>query len=52
MTSDLKSVDLAKYAGTLENDTKGDGKIAVVYAQGSIVDGDGEDDEIGGEKFS
>lgn len=28
------------------------GKIAVVYAEGAIVDGQGENDEIGGDRFS
>ncbi|MES2620445.1 MAG: signal peptide peptidase SppA [Bacteroidota bacterium] len=49
---DLNSVDLAKYATTLEDMKEGTGKIAVVYAEGTIVDGDGQDGEIGGEKFS
>ena len=49
---DLNSIDLAKYATTLEKDREGTGKIAVVYAEGTIVDGDGKDGEIGGEKFS
>ena len=49
---DLNSIDLAKYAGTLDDGKEGSSKIAVVYAQGNIVDGEGEDGEIGGEKFA
>lgn len=49
---DLNAIELAKYTTTLEDDKEGSGKIAVVYAEGNIVDGDGEDGEIGGEKFS
>lgn len=48
---ELEKIDLAKYATTLEKKTDGS-KIAVVYAQGDIVDGEGEDGEIGGEKYA
>jgi protease-4 len=49
---DLESVDLAKYATTLDKDLESSNKIAVVYAEGEIVDGDGQDGQIGGEAFS
>ncbi len=49
---DLESIDLAKYATTLEKDLESSNKIAVVYAEGEIVDGDGNDGQIGGEAFS
>ncbi len=49
---DLESIDLAKYATTLEKDLESSNKIAVVYAEGEIVDGEGEDGQIGGESFS
>lgn len=47
----LATIGLAKYATTLEKKTEGS-KIALVYAQGDIVDGEGEDGEIGGEKYA
>lgn len=49
---DLEFVELGKYATTVEKNLESGNKIAVVYAQGDIVDGEGEDGEIGGEKFS
>jgi len=49
---DLESMELAKYATTVEKDLESSNKIAVVYAEGEIVDGDGEDGEVGGEEFS
>jgi protease-4 len=49
---DLESIDLAKYASTLEKDLESSNKVAVVYAEGEIVDGEGEDGQIGGETFS
>jgi len=49
---DLASIDLVKYASTLKKDLTADNKIAVVYAEGEIVDGEGEDGKIGGDKFA
>ena len=49
---DLESIDIAKYASTLEKDLESSNKVAVVYAEGEIVDGEGEDGQIGGETFS
>lgn len=49
---EVEVVTLDKYASTLEKNLDIESKIAVVYAQGSIVDGEGNDDEIGGEKFA
>lgn len=49
---DLESIELAKYASTLEKDLESSNKVAVVYAEGEIVDGEGEDGQIGGETFS
>ena len=48
---DLEIVDLNKYATTLDKKTEGS-KIAVVYAEGEIVDGDGDEGQIGGTKFA
>ena len=49
---DLNTISVGKYSKTVK---KGKGvtkdKIAVVYASGSIVDGEGEVDNIGGTKF-
>jgi protease-4 len=49
---DLEFVELAKYATTVEKSLESPNKIAVVYAEGEIVDGEGEDGQIGGEAFS
>jgi protease-4 len=49
---EVEVVGLEKYASTLDKNLEIESKIAVVYAQGSIVDGEGNDDEIGGEKFA
>ncbi len=43
---------MAKYASTIDKDYKSENKIAVVYAEGTIVDGEGNDGEIGGEAFA
>ena len=52
---DLKSVDIVDYTtATSANDDKKDSKnqIAVVYASGDIVGGEGEDNSIGSESVS
>jgi len=49
---DVKFIDVAKYASTITKDMSESAKIAVVYAEGEIVDGDGKDDQIGGETFA
>lgn len=49
---DLASIDLVKYASTLKKDLKSENKIAVIYAEGEIVDGDGDEGQIGGDKFA
>jgi protease-4 len=49
---EVEVVGLEKYASTLDKNLEIESKIAVVYAQGSIVDGEGNDDEIGGDKFA
>lgn len=49
--SKLEFIKLKDYVSTLKN--TGDGKkIAVVYAQGNIVDGSGSDDNIGGDSYA
>jgi protease-4 len=49
---DLKLVEVAKYVTTLEKNVESGNKIAVVYAEGEIVGGDGDDGQIGGEKYA
>ncbi len=49
---DLEITELQKYATTLKKDFSITNKIAVVYAEGEIVDGDGKDGQIGGDKFA
>lgn len=49
---DLEVVDLAKYVTTIEKDLTAENKVAVVYAEGDIVDGEGNDGEIGGEAYA
>ncbi len=49
---DLEMIELSKYASTLDKKVSGSNKIAVVYAEGEIVGGEGQDGEIGGEKFA
>ena len=49
----FKQVTLADYAKLAKDDTGGaSGRIAVVYAEGDIVDGEGDMDNIGASKFS
>lgn len=49
---DLEMVELAGYANTLKDDIETTTKIAVIYAQGDIVDGKGKDGEIGSETYA
>jgi protease IV len=54
----FKQITLADYAAALPDEASKsrseakDGKIAVVYAEGDIVDGEGDAGEVGGDKFS
>ena len=51
---DIKSVSLEDYAADVaDTKDKGDAeeKVAVIYAQGSIVDGKGDDNSIGSAKY-
>ncbi len=51
-------ISLADYIGTLTKDTagevasSGERTIAVIYAEGAIVDGEGQPGEVGGDDFS
>lgn len=52
----FKQIDLAQYAAVsgkslgVERDSRN--KIAVVYAEGEIVDGEGVDSQVGGDRFA
>lgn len=52
----FRQIDLAEYAGVsgkqfgIERDSRN--KLAVVYAEGEIVDGQGGDSEVGGDRFA
>lgn len=48
---DISIVPVTKYAGSKE-EIKGSDEIAVLYAYGDIVDGEGESGQIGGDKIS
>eukprot|EP01031_Cornospumella_fuschlensis_P045988 gene45988-56284_t len=45
-------VDLTRKTDGVTTSGSGRGRVAIVYAEGSIVDGEGELDEIGGVKFA
>ncbi|MCS6819560.1 MAG: signal peptide peptidase SppA [Chitinophagales bacterium] len=53
-TKDLEWVKLEKYAAIAENNTtkSSDNKVAVVFLEGEIVDGEGDETQIGGETAS
>jgi len=52
-TDPFKQVQLAYYAKTsLPTQSFGGGEVAVVYAEGDIVDGEGDQTEVGGTKFA
>lgn len=49
----FKQIALINYADLVSDPGgRGDSSIAVVYAEGTIVDGEGESGEIGGDRFS
>lgn len=48
----INFINPGKYAQAVSfKKTSGDDKIAIIYAQGDIVDGKGNDDEVGSETF-
>ncbi|MCF1713370.1 signal peptide peptidase SppA [Flavihumibacter sp. RY-1] len=48
----IKFVSLAKYAEAVSAlSGKGTDRITVIYAEGNIVDGEGDEEQIGGNKF-
>jgi protease-4 len=48
----IKSVGIATYSENLKSNFKAKDKIAVVFAEGSIVDGEGDVGGIGGKKYA
>ena len=48
---DLPQIDLGTYM-RMPSDSKGKNRIAVVYAEGEIVDGRGQDGQVGGDSVS
>ena len=50
----FKQIDLDEYATLVDKNTSrnSDSEIAVVYAEGGIVDGDGDTGEVGGTRFA
>ncbi|WNG19413.1 signal peptide peptidase SppA [Cystobacter fuscus] len=48
----FNQIDLAAYAGTEVHPGKGKNRIAVVYAEGEIVNGEGRSDQVGGDRLS
>ncbi len=50
----ISAVSISKYNKVKGEDKKGDrsNRIAVIYAEGSIVDGKGDDTSIGGDRFA
>ena len=47
----LNFVSLSKYADAADYKESGKDKIAVIYAEGNIVDGNGDNDNIGDDKY-
>ena len=53
-TAAIPSITLDKYMNTPSKGKAGSGrdKIAVIYAQGNVIDGEGDDRSIGGDRFA
>jgi protease-4 len=49
---DIKWIEMDKYAATIDKDVTSTNKIAVVNADGEIVDGEGKDGQLGGETIA
>ena len=49
---DVKWIEIAKYSATVEKNTESSNKVAVLVADGEIVDGEGKDGQIGGASFA
>ena len=50
----IKTITLEKYMNVPAKDKSGTAKdkIAVIYAQGNVIDGEGDDQSIGGDRFA
>ena len=48
----IKFVSLGKYFETPSDEAKAKEKVAIIYASGDIVDGEGSDDNVGGDKIA
>ena len=48
---DIHFIAASKYAESVDYAQSGSNRIALIYAEGDIVDGPGSDDNIGGENF-
>jgi protease-4 len=48
----VKWIEIAKYSATVEKKTESSNKVAVLVADGEIVDGEGKDGQIGGASFA
>jgi protease IV len=51
-THSFRQIALAEYAQTLTDDRRSANRIAVVYAEGDIVSGQGGSSDIGGDRFA
>jgi protease-4 len=53
-TASVSSVTLDKYmnAPSKEKSAAGKDKIAIIYAQGNVIDGEGDDRSVGGDRFA
>ncbi len=51
-SEDIESLTINDYAMATAETAKSANKIAVIYAEGNIVDGEGDDTSIGGERFA
>jgi len=49
---DLSFVDIEQYEAGKDEEKSGNERIAVVYAEGNIVDGEGDEESIGGDKYA
>ncbi len=50
-TEEISFISPGEYAKAVNYASSGDGKIALIFASGDIVDGKGEDGQVGGDEF-
>lgn len=51
-TESFRQIQIGAYIKTLHSNQSGSGKVAIVYAEGDIVDGEGDATEVGGARFA